>query len=58
MHLDLILWRLRHNTGPAGADTAHHRDRRHRGAAASAAVGGASELPDVVCRHACADRGL
>ena len=43
---------------PAGADAAHPRRRRLRRAAARAAVGRASELPDVVCGDAGADRRL
>ena len=42
----------------AGADAAHARGRGLRGAAARAAGGGASELPDVVCGDARADRRL
>ncbi len=43
---------------PAGADLAHPRGRRLRRAAARAGGDRASELPDVVCRDARADRGL
>ncbi len=42
----------------AGADVAHARGGGLWRAAAGAAVGGASELPDVVCGDACADRRL
>ena len=43
---------------PAGADAAHARGRGVRRAAARAAGGRASELPDVVCGDARADRRL
>ena len=43
---------------PRGADAANARDRSPCGDGVRAAIGGASELPDVVCRDAGADRGL
>ena len=48
----------RRDARPAGADLPHAGGRGLRRAAVYAASGGASELPDVVCGDAGADRGL
>ena len=57
LHHDRHRARRRH-ARPPGLDVPHHRGRGFRRAAAHAGGDRASELPDVVCRGAGADRGL